>query len=196
MIALQETRLSNDDNQRKNDRFIRIVDANARVFWFPISEASGHNGVGLILSSHHPFGPIVNVTSLHINQSVHDPYLLLDTSIMSQRIWMHVVYAPSHLPERLSFFQSLPHDGPAGLQHIVLGDFDVPLNPTLDSSKQRHSGADIEALPRWTMQMGLTDAWRTTHPYFKEYTGPRRRNRIDYCFLSSELLRLSDPDRS
>ena len=77
MIALQETRLSNDDSQRKNGHFIRSVYANARVFWSPISEASGHNDVGLILSSHHPFGPIVNVTSHHmtsISQSMIDIY--------------------------------------------------------------------------------------------------------------------------
>ena len=77
-----------------------------------------------------------------------------------QRVWIHVVDAPSHLSECLSFFRSLPHDAPAGMQHIVLGDFNVLLNPTLDSSKRRHGGADIEALLQWTMQMEIMDACR------------------------------------
>nr|CCA27403.1 AlNc14C526G12048 [Albugo laibachii Nc14] len=38
------------------------------------------------------------------------------------------------------------------------------------------------------MHLVLIDPWCTTHPTLKEYTGPGRRNRIDYCFLSAALF--------
>lgn len=114
LVALQETRFTNEDHRRTNEHFIGSVDANATIFWSPTntSGARGRNRVGFILSSHHPFGPILNITSQHCNTSIHDRYLHLATSLLSQRIWIHVVYAPVQLSERINLLKSLPTNFP------------------------------------------------------------------------------------
>nr|CCA20275.1 pollike protein putative [Albugo laibachii Nc14] len=192
-IALQETRLSSEDNRRINEHFFRSVNANATLFWSPCpaSSSKGRNGVGLLLSSAHPFGPVVNITARHLPSALHDRYLILDTSILSQRVWIHVVYAPAQSSDQIQFFTSLPTDLPRDVQHIVLGDFNVPLDPTLDLSHLRPAGTNIDAFLQWNLHLGLVDAWRLTHPSVQEYTGPGRRNRLDYCFLSTELFQSS-----
>ena len=39
----------------------------------------------------------------------------------------------------------------------------------------------------WQLRLGVVDAWRAFHPQKREYTGPGRRNLIDYGFASTEL---------
>nr|CCA25345.1 AlNc14C292G10251 [Albugo laibachii Nc14] len=136
------------------------------MFWSPCpaSSSKGRNGVGLLLSSTHPFGQVVNITTRHLPPALHDCYLILDTSILSQRVWIHVVYAPAQFSDRIQFFTSLPTDLPRDVQHIVLGNFNVPLDPTLGSSHLRSAGTDIDALLQWNLHVGLVDAWRLTHP--------------------------------
>ncbi|CAH0488952.1 unnamed protein product [Peronospora farinosa] len=40
----------------------------------------------------------------------------------------------------------------------------------------------------WLLRLGVLDAWRSAHPGRREFTGPGRRNRIDYCFVSPFLF--------
>lgn len=155
-------------------------------FWREWSKCSGSYP---FVSS--PFGPILNITSQQCNTSIHDRYLLLATSLLSQRIWIHVVYAPFQLSERITFLKSRPTNVPQDVQHIVLGDFNIPLDPTRDSLHAHPRRADLETLLQWTVQLGIIDTWRTTHPSIQEFTGLGRRNRIDYCFLSTELFQSS-----
>nr|CCA27404.1 AlNc14C526G12049 [Albugo laibachii Nc14] len=62
------------------------------------------------------------------------------------------------------------------------------MDPTLDTSKLQHTAPTFGLLQQWTLHLGLLDAWPSTYPTKKEFTGPKRRNRIDYCFLYTALF--------
>ncbi|KAE9058767.1 hypothetical protein PF006_g32063 [Phytophthora fragariae] len=49
-------------------------------------------------------------------------------------------------------------------------------------------GMGREDLYEWLDALGLMDAWRFVNPDVRDYTSPTRKNRLDYCFLSVDLL--------
>ncbi|CAH0488768.1 unnamed protein product [Peronospora farinosa] len=89
---------------------------------------------------------------------------------------------------RRTFFDILPHSFPDGCHHLALGDFNVPIDPSLDERVASRTSPGVAELLNWQLRLGVVDAWRTFHPLLREFTGPGRRNRIDYGFASSELL--------
>ena len=62
------------------------------------------------------------------------------------------------------------------------------MDPLLDEVNPSPHDLAREELRTWLIQLNVMDAWRTTFPTRREFTGPNRRNRIDYCFLSPRLL--------
>lgn len=79
---------------------------------------------------------------------------------------------------------------------LLGGDFNVPLNPLLDSSTGT-STLTYKALRQINLQLQsltLHDTWRTLFPSDKEYTffsAPHQKySRIDYFFLSQSDLPL------
>ena len=71
----------------------------------------------------------------------------------------------------------------------MLGDLNVGSDPWLDRSSQSDTHNDgASELQRWMSALNLCDAWRTTFPTSRVFSGPQRRNRIDYCLMSQALF--------
>ncbi|TDH66138.1 hypothetical protein CCR75_001705 [Bremia lactucae] len=115
-------------------------------------------------------------------------YLVIEATIASLRLFFHVVYAPVSGEARRSFLDRLPDDFPSGCHHLALGDFNIPVDPTLDERSPTRTSTGRDELLAWQTRLRVIDAWRSTHPSCREFTGPGRRNRLDYGFVSSEIL--------
>lgn len=111
------------------------MDSGATTFYSPMDSNHGvdRNGVALLLPSSHPFGPLLDISSHYIPTINHGRYLPIDTTLDQQRLWIHEVNATAQLAARTSFFDSLPSDIMDGIQHIFIGDFNVPFDSVLDT---------------------------------------------------------------
>ena len=102
-------------------------------------------------------------------------------------------HTPRHsLNRKCAFYNSLPRSFPPDAIHIVLGDFNLALHPTLDSSQPRaDQHAARTACLRWLSHLDVVDPWRLQNPTATCYTGPikgvTRRHRLDYIFLNTRL---------
>lgn len=135
LIAFQETKFSASKKIARADYFVRTVDFQAKTFWSPIDSINrkGQNGVGLILFSGHLFDTIADISDEIIPTYMQSRYIILDTKIEKTRIMIHIIYAPVQTQNRKEFFNFLPSEYPEEVPHIILGDFNVPMNPTMDS---------------------------------------------------------------
>ncbi|OQR88776.1 hypothetical protein THRCLA_10110, partial [Thraustotheca clavata] len=73
--------------------------------------------------------------------------------------------------------------------HLVGGDFNLPLDASLDTSRGRgdHISGKAECIA-WLTALRVVDAWRVHHPSERLYSGPGRINRLDYIFADHELV--------
>lgn len=150
---------------------------------------NGRHGVGLVLTTNAPFHDSVDITRSVLNSALHSRYLLVKSTLDQYPLYIHVVYAPDEPALRGEFFRALPMSFPSDAEHIVLGDFNVTLDDNLDQRNPgHHAGVGREELRSWLLHLGLLDSWRFQHPTKREYTSPKDRNRIDFCFLSTRLL--------
>lgn len=193
LVAFQETKFSEYDRVKRADYFAHAVDAKAKTFWShqvdsDFSAARGKAGVGLIFTGRSPFTSVHDVTLDYAAEALRHHYIVAEASISDYRLFIHVVYAPVTVPERKSFLEALPSRFPAGAHHLVLGDFNVPMDPVLDETSPDSHDLGRAEFRSWLLQLGVLDAWRASHPDRREFTGPRRRNRIDYCLLSPTLF--------
>ena len=51
-----------------------------------------------------------------------------------------------------------------------------------------HPGTVREDIHAWLEALGLMDSWRYMNLDSRDYTRPKHKNRLDYCFLSVDLL--------
>ncbi|KAE8969565.1 hypothetical protein PR002_g27391, partial [Phytophthora rubi] len=202
LVAFQETKFNKEDSMQTNNHFIHVADSGARCFWSDTTSPvyNERHGVGLVLSSASPFGDVEDITSRVYKDQLRNRYLLLKTTLGEHRVYLHVVYAPDEPMERGNYFRALPvqfdddynedEDEQDGATHIVLGDFNVTMDNYLDqtSPSQHLPGTGREDLCDWLDALGLMDAWRFVNPDVRDYTSPTRKNRLDYCFLSVDLL--------
>ncbi|CAI5722284.1 unnamed protein product [Peronospora effusa] len=103
-------------------------------------------------------------------------------------LFIHVVYAPVTVPKRKRFLTALPSNFPFDAHHLVLGDFNIPMGPVMDKVTAYPHNLGRAEFRDWLLRLGVLDAWRSAHPGRREFTGPGRRNRIDYCFVSPSLF--------
>ena len=93
---------------------------------------------------------------------------------------------------KCSFFNSLPRDFPQDAIHLVMGDFNIAIDPTIDSSLPRPDHhAPRTACLQWLSCLNVVDPWRLHHPKDKCFTGPihgiTRRHRLDYIYVNTRL---------
>ncbi|KAG9399075.1 hypothetical protein AC1031_012032 [Aphanomyces cochlioides] len=105
-------------------------------------------------------------------------------------VYFHNVYAPVEDDQRAAFFEALPvdfGDNDSGV-HIVGGDFNLPVNSILDATTPpaNHNAGKAECMA-WLAALRFTDAWRLIHPSTRKFSGPRRRNRLDYIYVDNNL---------
>ncbi|TDH72018.1 uncharacterized protein CCR75_000126 [Bremia lactucae] len=189
VIAFQETKLTNMDSQAKNDYFLHAADAQASVFWSNqhTNLYQNRNGVALVFSGAHPFHNLNDVTQQYsVDPLLNNRYLVVAAQLGSIQLYFHVIYGPVLSSDRSNFFQALPRNFDDSAYHLVLGDFNITMDSDLDqarSSISYHNNGRPELFD-WMITMGLIDFWRLEHPDTKEFTGPKLKNRIDYCLAS------------
>ncbi|CEG43623.1 Endonuclease/exonuclease/phosphatase [Plasmopara halstedii] len=100
---------------------------------------------------------------------------------------------------RGDFFRALPiHFEAVGrevdtvdnIRHIVVGDFNITMDDYLDqtAANRPHLRRGRDELDEWLGKLGLVDTWRFINPDVRDYTSPSRKNRLDYCFVTADLL--------
>ncbi|KAH9120851.1 hypothetical protein AeMF1_007149, partial [Aphanomyces euteiches] len=65
-------------------------------------------------------------------------YMVVHTWWEDTPVFFHNVYAPVQNQEREAFFDALPRDFPVNAQHIIMGDFNLPLQRELDAMDHPH----------------------------------------------------------
>lgn len=104
-------------------------------------------------------------------------------------MYYHCIYAPVVDSERGDFFASLPRDFPVDAYHVILGDFNVPLDRTKDcADRDARLWPGHDECVLWLTDLGSIDVWRHRHPRKRVFSGPRAANRLDYVCASQELV--------
>ncbi|RMX62093.1 hypothetical protein DD238_006311 [Peronospora effusa] len=189
----RKPKFSDFDHVRRADYFAHSVDAKARTFWShqvdsDYSAASGKAGVGVVFSGRCPFLSLRDVTLRFADDALRHHYLVVEATIDDYSLFIHVVYAPVTVPKRKRFLTALPSNFPFDAHHLVLGDFNIPMGPVMDKVTAYPHNLGRAEFRDWLLRLGVLDAWRSAHPGRREFTGPGRRNRIDYCFVSPSLF--------
>ena len=172
----------NHDSRFQHQVFVNDPNATALV-----APSTRSGGVMTVLRSDFPgFSTAQDLPAL----SVSGRYLVVKVMVQQAPVYVHNVYAPVDYHEKKVFFDHLPTAVfEANATHIVMGDLNTPLDPSVDSSsgRARVSNGRSSCL-NWLGQLGVVDAWRVHHPDERIFTGPQPRyNRLDYIFLSNDF---------
>ncbi|KAF1315563.1 putative Pollike protein, partial [Globisporangium splendens] len=142
------------------------------------------NGVLTVLRSDFPgFDTVVEMTRM----TVPGRYLVVRVTVELAPVYIHNVYAPVDKQEKQAFFSSLPtEEFEDGATHLVLGDLNTPLDPSLDcSTPDLRYDPSRSCCLEWLARLGVVDAWRIHHDSARAFTGPMpRKNRLDYILVS------------
>ena len=65
---------------------------------------------------------------------VPDKYMVVKTEWTNQAVFFHNVYAPVDNDAREAFYESIPRDFPPNATHIVMGNFNLPIDRAIDST--------------------------------------------------------------
>nr|CCA19883.1 AlNc14C81G5293 [Albugo laibachii Nc14] len=109
-------------------------------------------------------------------RSIRNRYLVLRLLIHDAPVYIHNVYAPVKAEERVLFFSNCtPTISIQPSTHLVLGDFNTPLNPAVDASSGaiRHESSRLACL-EWLSQIGVDHL-------------PRKK-RVDHICMSEQLF--------
>ncbi|OQR88236.1 Endonuclease [Achlya hypogyna] len=193
VTALQETRLRGR-YQYESFRFhldrvgghgnylITINDTNAAAESSAPRER--HGGVATIFNRATPgFGQLRHETALDIPNR----YLVHSTEWNGARVFYHNVYAPVEPRLRAAFYSDLSREFPEHSLHIIMGDFNVALNSTVDASNPNAPVAGQGECVQWLADLGTVDVWRKKYPELRLYSSPRCSNRLDYICISERL---------
>jgi hypothetical protein len=102
-------------------------------------------------------------------------YMVVTTQWQGVPVYFHSVYAPVHSDERAAFFDALPRDFPEHGIHMIMGDFNLPIDPRRDAERlhHRHNNGRTQLL-EWLSGLHVIDAWRWHNTETKVYTGPQK----------------------
>lgn len=181
VIFLQETHFRTDNTPK-------LASHKYPISFHATNPLTKTKGVSILLSKNLPWQLI---------DSLIDPegrYVFLKGTIHNRMVTLANIYSPN--TAQVCFFRSIAAIL-AGFQAgttILGGDFNVTLQPILDSSSGS-STLPYRALRQVKMQLQellLHDTWRTLHPNGKDYSffsAPHSRySRLDYLFLSQKDL--------
>ncbi|CAH2305812.1 Hypothetical predicted protein [Pelobates cultripes] len=145
------------------------------------------SGVAIILAAELEFKELERI------QDSQGRYLFLKGIIADKIYTIATIYLPNR--RQAPFLRNTLHQLEDFTDGILLvgGDFNAPLDPTLDSSTghsclPQHSISSIRELEA----LRLVDCWRTLHPTVKDFTYysalHNRYSRIDYLLIAEEGL--------
>lgn len=121
-------------------------------------------------------------------------YIILDIEMLGKRMTLVNLYAPSS-GDHPEYFEKIEKDIDKIANNYILigGDWNVVLNPTLDSSRYRAVNRPRARKKVYDLMLkyDLIDSWRELYPEKKKYTWRRFKSfvqgRLDYFLLSQEL---------
>ncbi|CAH2252517.1 Hypothetical predicted protein [Pelobates cultripes] len=151
----------------------------------PIAHKSG---VAILLAAELEF------KELECTQDSQGRYLFLKGTIADKINTIATIYVPNkrQAPFLRNALQQL-EDFTDGIL-LIVGDFNTPLDPTLDSSTGHSclSQHNIRSIRQSMEALRLVDCWRTLHPTVKDFTYysalHNRYSRIDYILIAQEGL--------
>ena len=191
IICLQETGLAHE-HEIAQVKFQLQKMSQYSSYWSPakITDRNGRSGgVGIIL---HPyladFFDEVRSTTTEDNAN----YLRVECTIEMYTLYLHGVYAPINDRDRLQYYQSRERNFRQLSSHIVMGDFNDILDPSVDAKGPATAltQSAIE-LQQWFTDIDVVDMWRFKYPKQVRYTNPMKRTgrsrRIDMIAGSYDL---------
>ena len=201
ILLLQDTKMSNIDNiDRVKYHWNELLQNNTTLtYWSedlytrnnPTIKQNRNNGVAILFNKDHPFQHIqIRHDLIPESIKIKQRYLILELTYNDQKILLHNLYVPANNNEKIEFLKEINNiQFPEHFSHIIGGDFNTIINPNLD---QLHHNQNIlqgtELLNEFTTKLNVIDTWRTHKGIKKEFTSPKRINRIDYIFISKNII--------
>ncbi|KAF1335930.1 hypothetical protein FI667_g989, partial [Globisporangium splendens] len=172
----------NHDARFQHKLFVNDPGANSST------QTTGRSGgVLTVLRSDFPgFDAAVELPDL----TVPGHYLVIRVSVGDAPVYIHNVYSPVDDSDKRVFFDHLRVDMfEDNATHVVLGDLNTPLDPSIDSSQPSlRARPGRSACLGWLGQLGVVDPWCIHHPDERVYTGPQpRKNPLDYILMSEDF---------
>lgn len=180
-ILLQETHFRSNSIPKITNHIYQTV-------FHSTNPTAKTKGVSILVSKHAPF---------KLSDSLLDPegrFVFIKGIYASKPIVLANIYAPNE--HQASFFRKVSDLLISFKEGVVLlgDDFNVPLNPDLDTSSGT-STLSYRALRQIKLQLqglALYDTWRTLFPSVKDYTfysaSFQKYSLLDYFFLSQPDL--------
>lgn len=127
--------------------------------------------------------------------------IILKVKIKDKNYLLANIYCPNKNKEKIRFYQNLSAtlrriDPDSDHNIIIGGDFNCPLNPTLDKKggiliPRQH---EINLIENFQNEFSLLDIWRIKNPNTRSFTWSRCRPfifcRLDYWLISDKLTDL------
>ncbi|CAK4491917.1 unnamed protein product, partial [Aphanomyces euteiches] len=138
IVALQETKFA---SEKKFSTFMFHLDHALGKNKYFIA-ANDHRLLGGELEQYRSGGvamifqhTIPGFDTLHHERQydIEDRYMVVSSMWGDDPIYYHNVYAPVEDSERDAFFDALPRNFPIASKHVVMGDFNLPMDRALDS---------------------------------------------------------------
>lgn len=186
IILLQETRFTKDSTA--NNFQFNWTKTDGNQIFLSENNRRGSGGVAVLLNQK---CPITNATIHHSTRPGN--HLVVQGQLGSELVYIHSIYVPTQ--GRRQFLLDLPTDFPPDALHIVGGDLNTAIDPSLDSLPNAHPLSPQAALlfSQWAQSLNIQDIWRTIHPNKTMASGPNLKHRLDYLFTSPFFLEGSSP---
>lgn len=173
IVLLQETHLTPVEHEKlKRMGFSKVYYSSYR---------SGHRrGVAILISQKIPFEYLSEISDKE------GRYIIISGKIDDTIITICNIYAPPG--SDFAFYRKI-FDLMIGAKGIVIcgGDWNIRLNPKLDSSKNSHATSLHRKISVLMTELGVLDLWRDFYPSGRDYTfySPPHDvySRIDYFFV-------------
>ena len=121
--------------------------------------------------------------------------MILDITIEDKRLFLVNIYGPNR--NDAHFYMCLMadiHDAADELPIIIAGDFNLVLNPDMDSCNYKHvnNPDNRDQVLDMLIDYNLVDVWRDLNAEEKQYSWRRKmtdqKGRLDYFIISESLL--------
>ncbi|MFK7981593.1 MAG: reverse transcriptase family protein [Saprospiraceae bacterium] len=184
ILLVQETKMHTEERQRYVKyqwNFIRKNDKTQNLI-FLNDNHTRKGGTAILIAPTCPITDIVELEELYICNY----YQVIEGKLGDFSVYIHCVYVPQ--THKKEFMDKLPRNFPKDSYHLIGGDFNITLSPLDQVNQQRgrsESEVDRIGLHNWIEALQLCDTWRDSNPFSKDFTGPGRKNRIDYILCTN-----------
>ncbi|ETO82053.1 hypothetical protein F444_03723 [Phytophthora nicotianae P1976] len=185
IIGVQETKFRDVHHlSSASDHCLFVSDRNSSS---PVQVGPRSGGVATLL---HPDLPGVGSAEEVRQTTIPGRYLLIRLVHAGSTVYIHNIYVPVNASEHSHFYQSLPAEFDQDCHHLVLGEFNVAIDPILDS----RGVSSVSDTPRgyllsWLSTLNVANAWRLRFSSRRVFSGPSPRiNRLDYIFISDDWV--------